>query len=100
MNSTLEDQRTYTVSNRELLDWVNDIAALCLPDKIKWCDGSKQEYNSLCEMLVRKGTFIRLNPEKRPNSFACFSDPSDVARVEDRTFICSKREEQTGTTNN
>jgi phosphoenolpyruvate carboxykinase (GTP) len=64
--------------------WVNEIASQCNPDEIRWCNGSKEEYDELCELLVSKGTFIRLNPEKRPNSFACFSDPSDVARVEDR----------------
>jgi phosphoenolpyruvate carboxykinase (GTP) len=84
----------------ELESWVNSIANQCNAKKIQWCDGTKQEYDNLCEVLVSKGTFVRLNQEKRPNSFACFSDPSDVARVEDKTFICSRIKEDAGPTNN
>lgn len=84
----------------ELESWVNDIANQCGAKDIHWCDGTKQEYDSLCQLLVKKGTFIKLNQEKRPNSFACFSDPSDVARVEDKTFINSRRKEDAGPTNN
>ncbi|HLG39797.1 MAG TPA: phosphoenolpyruvate carboxykinase (GTP) [Chitinophagaceae bacterium] len=84
----------------EMETWVKQIASLCEADAIHWCDGSKEEYDNFCDLLVKKGTFIPLNPQKRPNSFACFSDPSDVARVEDRTFICSRRREDAGPTNN
>ncbi|MBL0232634.1 MAG: phosphoenolpyruvate carboxykinase (GTP) [Chitinophagaceae bacterium] len=84
----------------ELESWVNKIAAAANAKNIHWCDGSQKEYDDLCQLLVEKGTFIPLDPVKRPNSFACFSDPSDVARVEDKTFICSRRKEDAGPTNN
>ncbi|MBC7890474.1 MAG: phosphoenolpyruvate carboxykinase (GTP) [Ferruginibacter sp.] len=84
----------------DLSSWVNSMAKQFNAKNIHWCDGSKQEYDNLCELLVKKGTFIKLNQEKRPNSYACFSDPSDVARVEDKTFICSRRKDDAGPTNN
>jgi len=84
----------------ELESWVKSIAQLCAAKSVHWCDGSKEEYERLCNLLVDKGTFIRLNPEKRPDSFACFTDPSDVARSEDKTFICSRRRQDAGPTNN
>lgn len=87
-------------NNAALLKWIDEVKALVNPDQVKWCDGSKAEYDEMCNMLVQKGTFIKLNEQKRPNSFACFSDPSDVARVEDRTFICSRKKENAGPTNN
>lgn len=100
MTTTIEVKTPYSIKHKDLNDWVMQVAGVCQPEQVRWCDGSQEEYHEMCEALVDKGTFIRLNPDKRPNSFACFSDPSDVARVEDRTFICSRKKEQAGPTNN
>ena len=94
------DIDTAPTSHARLLEWIREVAELTTPDRIEWCDGSPEEWTRITDLLVEAGTFRRLDPAKKPNSFWCASDPSDVARVEGRTFICSVDERDAGATNN
>ena len=100
MNYQPSEKAKAKTGNAKLVAWVGEVAGLCKPDSIHWCDGSQEEYDRLCNEMVAGGTLIRLNPEKRANSFLARSDPDDVARVEDRTFICTATEDEAGPNNN
>jgi phosphoenolpyruvate carboxykinase (GTP) len=100
VSETTATETTAHTKHRKLISWVQDVAELTQPASIQWCDGSAEEYDALCQTLVGAGTFEKLADAKRPNSYLARSDPADVARVEDRTFICSEKEEEAGPTNN
>lgn len=91
---------TTMTNNKKLLDWIEEVRQLTTPDEVVWCDGSEEEYDRMAQILVEAGAFKKLNEEKRPNSYWCVSDPNDVARVEDRTFVCPKNEIDAGPNNN
>jgi len=86
--------------HKTLTAWVDEMAGLCLPEKIVWCDGSEDEYQAICGLMVKSGTLTKLNEKKRPGCYLARSHPSDVARIEERTYICARTKEEAGPTNN
>jgi len=105
MSSLISDIETIAAKkanpkHKRLAAWVEEVAQLCQPDGVHWCDGSHEEYQSMLRLMVQTGSALWLSEEKRPNSILVRSSPADVARVEDRTFICSRTQEEAGPTNN
>ncbi|HUI55491.1 MAG TPA: hypothetical protein VLY04_10995, partial [Bryobacteraceae bacterium] len=101
MATTIQEPKIDSATqHHRLAEWVDEVARLCKPERVHWCDGSPAEYDEMLRLMVQAGTAIPMNPEKRPHSIFVRSTPADVARVEDRTFICSRKQDDAGPTNN